>query len=113
MTKEQVLQDLQFLARRYEELDQVKYAINRESLDQSILALLENNKLKEEIEQLKSVIDKYEQLSDLDIHQAVALLVKQTYSISILEDLVQNLSVKLAKAQLTIDDLQNECSKKD
>ena len=54
MTNKEAILDMQFLARRYEELDQLTYSINRESLDLSIMALQENTKLKTDIEQLKS-----------------------------------------------------------
>lgn len=53
VTKDEVIQDLQFLARRYNELDQLCYSVNRESLDLSIIALEENDKLKTQIDSLE------------------------------------------------------------
>lgn len=59
MTNEEAILDLQFLALRYDELDQLRYSINVESLDIAIIALEENTKLKVEIEQLKIENEKY------------------------------------------------------
>ena len=58
MTNSEAIVDLQFLARRFEDLDQLTYSINRESLDLSILALEENTKLKAEIDRLKELMPK-------------------------------------------------------
>lgn len=58
MTNSEAIVDLQFLARRFEDLDQLTYSINRESLDLSILALEENTKLKAENERLKELMPK-------------------------------------------------------
>lgn len=58
MTNSEAIVDLQFLARRFEDLDQLTYSINRESLDLSILALEENDKLKAENERLKELMPK-------------------------------------------------------
>ena len=54
MTNEEAILDLQFLARRYDELDQLCYSINVESLDIAINSIQENAKLKAEIEQWQS-----------------------------------------------------------
>ena len=68
MTNEEAILDLQFLARRYEEFDQICHLINGESLNIAISALdfnklveseQENTKLKVEIEQLKIENEKY------------------------------------------------------
>ena len=39
MDIKEAIQDLQFLARRYEELDQVCYSVKRESLDVAIITM--------------------------------------------------------------------------
>ena len=39
------LEDLQFLARRYEELPELNHAVHRESLDIAIIAVMEKMKV--------------------------------------------------------------------
>lgn len=39
------LEDLQFLARRYEELPELNHAVHRESLDIAIMAVMEKMKV--------------------------------------------------------------------
>lgn len=60
--------DIQFLARRYNELDQLTYSVSRDSLDASILALEENDKFKSEIEHLKEEVDYYKNECCLQNH---------------------------------------------
>lgn len=47
MKSDEAIQDLQFLARRYDELMEVYMSVHRESLDMAIKALMENQRYHE------------------------------------------------------------------
>ena len=62
MKSDEAIQDLQFLARRYDELMEVYMSVHRESLDMAIKALMENQRYHEigTVEELKALKEKNE-----------------------------------------------------
>ena len=71
MSEKEALQDIQFLARRYNDLDQLNYSVKQESLDMAIQALEEIQQYRALEQRLQSVYGEHDGLLEIIVNGLV------------------------------------------